>query len=278
MDPSCLLDISQWNWRMLISIAIVLAALWFSLRGKRYLLQALERSGRYQTVHDRAKLDALNKAATIVIFVLAAFILLGVTNHNLNALIAFGGVGGIAFAFAAQQIISNFFGGMMLYLTQPFRVGDTILLPDRSITGSVEEIGWYMTRVVAPDKQPVYIPNSLFSTQVVITPSRMSHRNIKETFYLSAEELQEGEKKVKKLLHDLRVLLKDDSQLDHTLPAFVHLVGLQTSCYEIQFSAFIDIAKADHFLTIREDLLLEISNLVHKHGLQWQNLMTCHSN
>jgi len=55
--------------------------------------------------------------------------------------LTFGGIGGIAIGFAAKDMLSNFFGGLMIYLDRPFKTGDWIRSPDREIEGVVEEIG-----------------------------------------------------------------------------------------------------------------------------------------
>ena len=69
----------------------------------------------------------------------------------------------IAIGFAAKDLLSNFFGGLFIYLDRPFAVGDWIRSPDREIEGTVEQIGWRVTRIRTFDKRPLYIPNSVFS-------------------------------------------------------------------------------------------------------------------
>ena len=70
---------------------------------------------------------------------------------------------------------------MFVYLDRPFAVGDWVRSPDREIEGTVENIGWRVTRIRTFDKRPLYIPNSIFSQIAVENPSRMSNRRIKET-------------------------------------------------------------------------------------------------
>jgi MscS family membrane protein len=55
------------------------------------------------------------------------------TGSSLNTLIAFGGISGLALAFASQEVIASFFGGLMTYITQPFVIGDWIILPEKNI-------------------------------------------------------------------------------------------------------------------------------------------------
>jgi MscS family membrane protein len=69
----------------------------------------------------------------------------------------------------------------MIYLDRPFAVGDWIRSPDRDIEGTVEDIGWRLTRIRTFDSRPLYVPNSAFTSIAVENPSRMEHRRIYET-------------------------------------------------------------------------------------------------
>ncbi|MCB2069634.1 MAG: mechanosensitive ion channel, partial [Ottowia sp.] len=51
--------------------------------------------------------------------------------------------------------------------------------PDKEIEGTVEEIGWRLTRIRTFDKRPLYVPNSVFNNIAVENPSRMQNRRIK---------------------------------------------------------------------------------------------------
>ena len=57
---------------------------------------------------------------------------------SVAGVLTFGGIGGIAIGFAAQDMLSNFFGGLMIYLDRPFKIGDWVRSPDREIEGVVE--------------------------------------------------------------------------------------------------------------------------------------------
>ena len=98
--------------------------------------------------------------------------------YSISGVLAFGGIGGIAVGFAAKDLLANFFGGLMIYLDRPFSVGDWIRSPDKNIEGTVEEIGWRLTRIRTFDKRPLYVPNSTFTQISVENPSRMLNRRI----------------------------------------------------------------------------------------------------
>lgn len=72
-----------------------------------------------------------------------------------------GGAVGVAVGFAAQDVIKNIFGGIIIILDQPFQVGDRVKV--EGTYGEVVSIGLRSTRIVTPDDNLVTVPN----TQVV---------------------------------------------------------------------------------------------------------------
>ena len=63
-------------------------------------------------------------------------------------------MGGLIVGMAAKDLLSNLFGALMVYMDKPFKVGDWIRSPDKSIEGTVEDIGWRVTRIRTFDKRP----------------------------------------------------------------------------------------------------------------------------
>ncbi|MBN2767055.1 MAG: mechanosensitive ion channel family protein [Paludibacteraceae bacterium] len=76
---------------------------------------------------------------------------------DVGAMIAGLGIGGLAFALAAQDTIKNIFGGITIFSDRPFRLGDRIVVD--GFDGFVEDIGIRSTRLRTLDKQLITIPN-----------------------------------------------------------------------------------------------------------------------
>jgi MscS family membrane protein len=256
-------DVPQSYMHMASAVGAILALAWFLMRWKKHVFRYLvTKSKNRQITIDQGKLDVIDKVATVFIAFFTIFILLEVTDRSVNTLIAFGGIGGLALAFASQEIISNFFGGFMIYLTHPFTIGDWIQLPDRNIEGIVEEIGWYMTRIRSLDKRPIHIPNSIFSKIVVITPSRMSHRQIKEVLNLRYEDMP----KLKSILSDIKEMLQQHPDVDRNQPISVIFTAFGSYSLDITVKAYTLTIDSQGFTEISEDILFKIANIVQKHG------------
>ena len=88
--------------------------------------------------YDPTTVDAISKLARISAGIAAILMILQSLGLSISGVLAFGGVGGIAIGFAAKDLLSNFFGGLFIYLDRPFAVGDWVRSPDREIEGTVE--------------------------------------------------------------------------------------------------------------------------------------------
>ena len=91
---------------------------------------------------DETTVTAIAKLARVSIVITAALMAMQTLGISISGVLAFGGIGGIAVGFAAKDLLANFFGGLVIYLDRPFKVGDWIRSPDRDIEGTVVKIGW----------------------------------------------------------------------------------------------------------------------------------------
>ena len=110
----------------------------------------------------------------LIVFFGVLAILKGVWDADILPLFASAGIVGLAVAFAAQDTISQFFGGISIYFDQPFKPGDRIEIDDGEI-GIVQEIGIRSTKIKNLENNMIVIPNSIIA-------------NSKVTNYTSPEE------------------------------------------------------------------------------------------
>ncbi len=252
--------------QMFQGVAAIVCLAWFLLRWKGYVKRNLQdKSRRHKIPFEYSKIDVVDKLTTVIILFFTALFILEITGRSLTTLIAFGGVGGLAIAFASQEIISNFFGGLMIYLTHPFTVGDWIILPEKDIEGHVEEIGWYMTRIRTFEKRPIYIPNSIFTKMVVVNPSRMSHRRFKEDIGIRYEDIG----KVKAVIADIQKMLDKHPDIDHSEKSSVYMDAFGTYSIDISVVAFTMQIDSQGFAETKEHILLAIAQILTKHGAEF---------
>ena len=204
----------------------------------------------------------LGKLSILVILTLALIQTLGV---SISGLLAFGGMGGIVVGMAGKDLLSNLFGALMIYLDKPFRVGDWIRSPDKSIEGTVEDIGWRVTRIRTFDKRPLYVPNSLFTQIVVENPSRMSNRRIKETFRLRYCDIDA----IENIIKSVREMLEKHPEIDNRQTIIVNFDLFNHSSLDFFIYTFTKTTNWVRFHQIKQDILLKIATIVAQNNAQF---------
>ena len=112
----------------------------------------------------------LNKAITMIIFIIAIAVILAYFEIDITPLIAGVGLGALAIGLALQSTLSNFFAGVHLISDRPINVGDFIEL-DENTTGIVEDIGWRSTRIKMLTDNLLIIPNGKLADSNIINYS-----------------------------------------------------------------------------------------------------------
>lgn len=149
------------NFLVVINVAWLIARLVDALIVE-YITPLTRRS---ETDLDNQILPLLRKGLKLLIWVLGVLVALNNAGFNVGAVLAGLGIGGLAFALAAQDTVKNFFGGIMILVDKPFKVGERIRVG--AIDGTVKEIGIRSTRVQNMEGRIVTIPNSKFSDDAV---------------------------------------------------------------------------------------------------------------
>lgn len=108
--------------------------------------------------------------ARVLVLAGCIFFLLSFWEINITPLLASAGIAGIAIALAAKETLANFFGGVSVFLDQPFRTGDYIIL-DSGERGEVVDIGMRSTRLLTRDDVQISIPNSIIANTKVVNES-----------------------------------------------------------------------------------------------------------
>jgi MscS family membrane protein len=243
---------------------LTLSVGWFVIRLVQRLETHLKAFASGDNRLDEVTVEALAKIIKLFAFILTGLFFLNAFGVSLTGLLAFGGVGGIAIGFAAKDLLGNVFGGLMLYLDKPFKVGEWIRSPDRQIEGTVEHIGWRMTTVRKFDKRPLYIPNGIFANIAIENPSRMTNRRIKETMGIRYADVH----KMRDIIKAVKAMLKNHPEIDTRQTLIVNFNQFNASSLDFFIYTFTKTTNWIRFHEIKEDVLLTISDIVEAHGAE----------
>ena len=213
---------------------------------------------------DKTTADAVSQLLRVSVVITSLLVGLQSLGFNISAILAFGGIGGVAVGFAAKDLLANFFGGLMIYLDRPFSVGDWIRSPDRNIEGTVEKIGWRLTLIRTFDKRPLYIPNSMFANISVENPSRMTHRRINETIGVRYDD----SKQLPAIIDDVKAMLTSHPEIDNTQTLMVNFNQFAASSLDFFIYTFTKTTNWVRFHEVKQDVLFKITEIVEKHGAE----------
>ena len=144
-----------------------------------------------ETDLDDQLLPLARKAVKIAVWVLAAIISMSNAGYDVGAIIAGLGIGGLAFALAAQDTVSNLFGGFTILADKPFKMNDRVKIA--GFDGTIQEIGLRSTRLTTLEGRTVVIPNSTFTKSpienVTSEPSRKVVLNLGLTYDMGPRQV-----------------------------------------------------------------------------------------
>ncbi|MDR1854237.1 MAG: mechanosensitive ion channel family protein [Azoarcus sp.] len=246
-------------------VGIIICVGWMLMRFIHFAKEAiLARKAKKTDTVDRTTIDAISQLLRIVVCIMTALFALQSMGVSVEGALAFGGIGGLAIGLAAREMLANFFGSLMLYLDRPFAIGDWIRSPDKSIEGTVEEIGWRQTRIRTFDMRPLYVPNSVFTSISVENASRMTNRRINVTIGVRYDDFSA----VKGIVDDVRAMLQAEPGIDQAKGVIVNFVQFNEFSLDILVTVFTRTTQKAKFYEIQQDVLLKIGEIIASHGAE----------
>ena len=134
------------------------------------LAEKTENTFDYQIV------PVLRKGLKGLLWIMCVIVGLDNAGFDIMALIAGLGIGGLALALAAQDTVKNVFGGVMIFIDKPFKIGDRVLIDGND--GFVTEVGIRSTRIKTLLNRIITIPNSRFAESSIENISAEPHRKV----------------------------------------------------------------------------------------------------
>ncbi|XP_042476951.1 mechanosensitive ion channel protein 1, mitochondrial-like [Macadamia integrifolia] len=240
--------------------AVIISFVWFLHRWKTNVFS------RALAAHivvglDREKLLTLDKLSSVGLFVLGLMALAEACGVAVQSILTVGGIGGVATAFAARDILGNVLSGLSMQFSQPFSLGDTIKAG--SIEGQVVEMGLTTTSLLNAEKFPVIVPNSLFSSQVIVNKSRAHWRAMVVKIPFRIDNLEE----IPSISEDVKSMLRSNTKVFlGQEPPYCFLSQIENSYAELTIGCNLKhMSKAELYST-QQDILLQSARIMKQHG------------
>jgi len=242
---------------------VAFAVFWALYRAADILAKFFEKiANRTRTPLDDVLVPYMSKGVKLIVVIIAISVIAKEWNYDLGALLTGLGLGGLAFALAAQETLANFFGGLTIMVDKPFQIGDWIQTPD--IEGTVEDIGFRSTRIRTFAQALVTVPNAGLAKSNITNWSKMGKRRV--DFSLSVNYDTKAEQ-LEELLVRARSMLVNHPEI-HPETIYVNLDSFGKDGFVIIFYFFTKDTDRKKFLEVKEDVLLKLMHILDELGVK----------
>lgn len=197
------------------TVAFSLVIFWGLLRAFGALLDHAQEIALRRQMGVAAFMPWIKKTLVSLFVVLGVLMVVQSLGFDVKALLAGLGIGGLAFALAAQDTLANVFGSVVVAIDQPFKIGETIGISGN--VGTVEDIGLRSTKLRLVDKSLMVIPNKTVAAEAITNLSRFTARRVEQVIgltYGAQPDQLEG------IVADIRRLINAEAEVN---PAETHV-------------------------------------------------------
>lgn len=242
-------------------ILIVLDITWVFARLIGGLLEIYLR--KESTGQTHKMMPIIKRTALVLVWIIGIVMALSNIGVNISALLGTLGIGGIAFALAAQDTVKNIFGAFTIFTDKPFNIGDTIRVDN--FEGTVIDVGARSTKIMDYDKRIITFPNYKITDANIINissePKRRVVLNLGLTYDMTPEKMKEALDILKAIPERVENVSSNPSD---TTAVFTNYAD---SALVIMYIYFIE--KQGDILGVTSNMNMEILSSFNKAGLEF---------
>lgn len=208
-------------------------------------------------------MPVIKRTILVVVWIVGLVMALSNIGINISALLGTLGIGGIAFALAAQDTVKNVFGAFTIFTDKPFSIGDTIRI--NNFEGTVVDVGIRSTRIMDYDKRIITLPNYTVTDASIINISSEPMRKVVLKLGLTYDTTPEKMKEALAILKSIPAKLEYVSSNPSDIIA--NFSDYADSSLVITYMYFIE--KGGDILKVASNMNMEILDAFNKAGLDF---------
>ena len=193
------------------TVAFSLVTFWGLLRAFDAIIDHAAEIAKVKQMGIAAFMPWIKKSLIAGFVVVGTLMTVQSLGYNVSTILQGLGIGGLAFALAAQDTIANLFGSLVVAIDQPFKIGETVKIGTH--TGTVEDIGLRSTKIRLIDKSLVVMPNKLVSSEAIVNLSRSTQRRVEQVIGLTYDTTPD---QLAVIVEDFRRILLAEAEVDPT--------------------------------------------------------------
>ena len=196
-----------------------------------------------------------------LIWIAGILMLIENLGYNITTIITGLGIGGIAIALAAQNILTDLFSYFVIFFDKPFEIGDTISV--NNITGTVEHIGIKTSHIRVFTGEQLIMPNTELVKSTIKNIKRLQRRGILFKINVTYDTAKEKLALIPALIKEIL-----DKQ-EHASLDRCHLTTLNDFSITYDCLYFIDSSDFKLYLDIQQNIYLEMINVFAAQGIDF---------
>lgn len=211
--------------------------------------------------HTSKMMPVIKRTLLVILWIIGIVMALSNVGVNISALLGTLGIGGIAFALAAQDTVKNIFGAFTIFTDRPFSIGDTIRID--SFEGTIVDVGVRSTKMRDYDKRIITFPNYKIADASLINISAEPMRRVVMKVGLTYDTTPEKMAQAMGILRDM----PSKVEFVTTKDLVVNFSDFTDSALVITFIYFIE--KKGDIGKVTSDVNMEVLTSFNKAGLNF---------
>ena len=196
-----------------------------------------------------------------VLWMIGILVILENFGVNITSIVAGLGIGGVAIALAAQNVLGDFFGALSIYFDKPFVVGDFVAVGTRK--GTVTRIGIKTTRIRSQEGEELVITNKEITSIQIQNYGKMTERRIEFTLGVAYETTNDQLRRIPGIVRGIieaQMLTRVDR---------IHWRKFTDSSLQFEVVYFIDSSEMMVFADIQQEINLRIKESFESEGIRF---------
>lgn len=250
--------------RLLTFLVVVASTYQISLWGLHLILNWKTRYLEPRVEKDPSSSAAVGLVYTIlqgVFLTILTLIALSNLGINVSALVAGLGVGGIAVALAAQNVLGDLLASLSIVLDKPFVVGDFIITGNE--LGSVEHIGIKTTRLRSLSGEQLILSNKDLLESRVRNYKRMAERRVVQKFSVPFSTSPEKLERISEWVKEF-IVRREKIRFDRC-----HFAGCGSAAFDFEFVFYVLSPDYNVYMDLQQQLLLDIVRRFRAEGIEF---------
>lgn len=239
-------------------LLIVLGSTWISYNLVTIVFDILQiYAKRTSTNVDEIILSLSGSVVRIFIIVMAIFLIAEILKIPYKTVITGLGIGGLAFAIAAKDSISNFFGSAIILADRPFKTGDRVKIG--GTVGIISHVGIRSTKIRTLEDTVLTVPNNLITNEMIDNYSERAVMRIETEFFLSLDTSKEM---LDSLDSDILTFLEENKDVESKKVILIGVNDFTNRGIVFSVSFYIKANTETLYSELRHSLLTELAQII----------------